>query len=201
MTGNDKPARAPRRTPPTRAKRSTPTKAAAAATRAAVNNLDHPSGYAVTVKNQAVWWYVQGFSVAQILGKFEAAMPPVPVTRSTVQGWLDDAMRDIRVPPDEVDKARSRVVARLDAAAQVATEMMHEWAGSEMGLKAIDRLVRVEDRRAKLLGLDVPVRHDITLHERTQADIELEEMINEARAKTALAEAQVIAEASADEAL
>jgi hypothetical protein len=56
-------------------------------------------------------------------------------------------------------------------------------------LAAMDRFLKIQDRRAKLLGLDAPTRVDATVTETTQADLELAEMVREAQAKAAAAEA------------
>lgn len=65
-------------------------------------------------------------------------------------------------------------------------------------LQAIDRLVKIEDarrrnaeRRAKLLGLDAAVKVDATVHQMTQEDIELAELVREAQAKNAVEEARI----------
>lgn len=49
-------------------------------------------------------------------------------------------------------------------------------------LAAADRLLKVAERRAKLLGLDTPVKVDATVQQVDARDAELTEMINEARA-------------------
>jgi ribosomal protein S4 len=57
-------------------------------------------------------------------------------------------------------------------------------------LQAIDRLVKIEDarnrnaeRRAKLTGVDAALKVDATVHEVTQQDLELQEMIRDAKAR------------------
>ncbi|MEU3281604.1 hypothetical protein [Streptomyces antibioticus] len=62
-------------------------------------------------------------------------------------------------------------------------------------LQAIDRLVKIEDarrrngeRRAKLTGIEAAVKVDATVHEVTQQDIELQEMLREAKARVAAQE-------------
>jgi hypothetical protein len=59
-------------------------------------------------------------------------------------------------------------------------------------LQAIDRLVKIEDarnrnaiRRAKLTGIEAAVKVDATVHEVTQQDLELQEMLREAKARVA----------------
>jgi len=54
---------------------------------------------------------------------------------------------------------RSFQLARLDEATQLCMRLIQE-AGDE-GLAAVDRLVKLEDRRAKLLGTDAPERNEI----------------------------------------
>lgn len=49
-------------------------------------------------------------------------------------------------------------------------------------MQAVDRLLKIQERRAKLLGLDTPVKADVTVHQVDARDAELLEMINEARA-------------------
>lgn len=73
-------------------------------------------------------------------------------------------------------------------------------------LQAIDRLVKIEaarnqnsERRAKLLGLDAALKVDATVHEVTQQDIELQEMLQEAKARVA-AQEQALRDGSSGEA-
>ncbi|MEU1309496.1 sigma factor-like helix-turn-helix DNA-binding protein [Streptomyces cinnamoneus] len=72
-------------------------------------------------------------------------------------------------------------------------------------LKAIDRLVRIEEgrqkadaERRKLLGLDAPARIEAAVHEVTQQDLELQEMVNALKARNAAAEEQLRAGDSSD---
>jgi hypothetical protein len=60
-------------------------------------------------------------------------------------------------------------------------------------LGAIDRLIRISESRRKLCGLDAPVKvsadvsGQIDVHETTQADLELQELLREAKARAAAA--------------
>lgn len=56
--------------------------------------------------------------------------------------------------------------------------------------RAVDALLRVSERRAKLNGLDAPIKVEATVTEVSQADIALQEMVAEAKAKWAAAEQQ-----------
>jgi hypothetical protein len=66
-------------------------------------------------------------------------------------------------------------------------------------LAAIDRLLKIEDARRKnnesqrkLLGLDAPTKVDAQVTEVTQQDIELQEMLRNAKAKVQLEEQSII---------
>ncbi len=66
-------------------------------------------------------------------------------------------------------------------------------------LKAIDRLLRLSDARRRLLGLDVPVRADVTVHQVDVTELALMEIIREAQAKNAQTEAAIKGELVRDE--
>lgn len=62
-------------------------------------------------------------------------------------------------------------------------------------LQAVDRLLKIEEarrrngeRRAKLTGIEAAVKVDATVHEVTQQDLELQEMIRDAKAHVAAEE-------------
>jgi hypothetical protein len=66
-------------------------------------------------------------------------------------------------------------------------------------LQAVDRLNRIEESRRRvgeairrLLGLDMPVKVDATVTEVTQQDVELQEMLRDAKVKMQLEEQQII---------
>jgi hypothetical protein len=62
-------------------------------------------------------------------------------------------------------------------------------------LAAIDRLIKIEDARERnaaalrrVFGIDMPVKVDATVHEVTQQDLELQEMVRDAKARVAAQE-------------
>lgn len=66
-------------------------------------------------------------------------------------------------------------------------------------LQAVDRLLKIEDarrrngeRRAKLTGIEAAVKIDQTVHEVTQRDLELDELLREAKAQMKAAEQQIL---------
>lgn len=57
--------------------------------------------------------------------------------------------------------------------------------GMESRMQAIGLQLRLSERRSKLNGLDAPIRVDATITHRDAEDAELEELINEDRARAA----------------
>ncbi|MGI8333455.1 hypothetical protein ACRYCC_26180 [Actinomadura scrupuli] len=55
-------------------------------------------------------------------------------------------------------------------------------------LNAIDRLLRIQERRARLLGLDVPVKAHVTVDQVDPRDLELAEILREAKVRQAAEE-------------
>jgi DNA polymerase III psi subunit len=109
----------------------------------------------------------------------------------------------------DIVTARALEEERLDKVLRIAVAISEGRANpelrlkanedQELRLKAIDRIQRIVNQRATLLGLNAPVRHDVMVTERTQQDIELEQMINEAKAKNALVQQQLAAEVGTDD--
>lgn len=58
-------------------------------------------------------------------------------------------------------------------------------------LAALDRLVRISERRSRLLGLDAVIKADVTVTQVDPRDLELVQLITEAQAKTAREEAEL----------
>lgn len=60
-------------------------------------------------------------------------------------------------------------------------------------LQAIDRLIRISERRCKMLGLDAPtpLKADVTLHQVDPRDLELMQLIEAAKERNAVIEAQL----------
>lgn len=72
-------------------------------------------------------------------------------------------------------EARTFELARLDAVDRLA------WVQAENGeLKALEVLLKVSDRRAKMLGLDQPVQHTVSFEAVEAAIAEYEQQLREA---------------------
>lgn len=124
----------------------------------------------------------------------------VGVSSMVVQG---DIKKLIQENLNDADVARARALeeVRLDNVLRTAVGIAENVKGDpELRLKAIDRIVRISAARASLLGLNMPARLDMTVTERSQADIELEELINEAKAKNDAIAQKLKAEAGPDDA-
>jgi hypothetical protein len=61
----------------------------------------------------------------------------------------------------------------------------------DIKLRAVDRALRARESFRRLFGLDQPTKVDATVHEVTQQDLELQEMLREAKARTELEEQQI----------
>lgn len=87
---------------------------------------------------------------------------------------------------EAVAHGRAVEEARLDKLVLVAMQIATgESNGLEIRLKAIDRVIRAIGQRAQLLGLNVPAQLNVNITEKTQADLELDELLREAEARNA----------------
>lgn len=121
---------------------------------------------------------LKGMTLRQIA---EVVGVSIQIVSKDVKLMLMENLADVDIP-----RLRAMEEARLDKVLVVAMEIAEKKsADPELRLKAVDRVVRVSTQRATLLGLNSPVRHDVTVTERTQADVELEELINEAKVRNA----------------
>lgn len=88
---------------------------------------------------------------------------------------LADEVRKVEL--DRLDTWLARLEERLDA--------------GEDPVRVVPVAIKVAERRARMLGTDAPERADVTVHEVTQQDIELMELLAEARASQAVDEAGI----------
>lgn len=98
---------------------------------------------------------------AQVLALRRAGMPfsqiaiKVGISKSSahqlVQEGLEDARKQIA---SSVDELRAEEISRLDGMLAKAYPI-----AAKGDLQAIDRVLKIGERRAKLLGLDAPARH------------------------------------------
>ena len=86
------------------------------------------------------------------------------VAHSTAKEYLDEAMADLQAAQNE--KAEATRAVELDRLERLHMSLWPTATGKdtepETRNKAIDRLVRISERRSKLLGLDAPQRQELT---------------------------------------
>jgi len=138
---------------------------------------------------------VQAFDVILSGRSVADAASQIGADRRTVQRWVDEEIEQ-RVSP-RAEKLRALGNARLDQYRAWAWEIAENATG-ELRLKALDRLLHIERRWAALNGADSPVRVDAILTERTQADLEMEELLRELDARNAVIEGEIVDDAAAD---
>ena len=94
-----------------------------------------------------------------------------------------------RIIVEDVKEIRTVALERLDFALRGIMD-----AVGKGSLGAIDRMLRIEERRARLLGLDAPVRQEIEInhYERDTLDAELSELLNlmDSRAQSVVVETE-----------
>lgn len=149
-------------------------------------------------RRQVIQWRVAKMSLREISDMCLARFG-VRISHETVRRWVGEAHESHRrVDPERMSELRAEAAQELDTMAAVAWETVRTFAGTELALKAIDRLVSIGQAKMAMLGYKIPVRQDVHVHMQTPEDVELEEMINEAKARQANAEAAVVRAATED---
>ena len=98
------------------------------------------------------------------------------ISKSTVHNRIEAEIAE-RIQP-RAKALREMELARLDG---YLTTIAPRIAAGD--LQAIDRALRIAERRAKLLGIDSPIQVEQTVTEVSAEDIELMELVNEAKAR------------------
>lgn len=82
------------------------------------------------------------------------------------------------IPPEEVEEARKIELDELDGLARGARALFHMNTMTVTDvLMVIDRLIRIQERRSRLLGLDKPVKVDAHIQVTDQIDGEIEALL------------------------
>jgi len=109
----------------------------------------------------------------------------------TVRGWVETEIES-RVSP-RVEKLRAMGNARLDRLRSIAWAVAIDVDQSpKLRLEAIDRVLHIERRWAALNGADSPVRVEAVYTEKTQQDLEMEELFRELEARNAVIEGEIV---------
>ena len=103
-----------------------------------------------------------------------------PISEATA--WRRIEMEGLhRVQPAE-DALRALELDRLDRYLLAAETVALTSKDPRDKLAALDRALKIQERRAKLMGLDAPERHDVTVQQVDPADAELAAMIRAEKA-------------------
>lgn len=148
----------------------------------------------------------------KVLAKRNVGLPMVQaardlgISRDTAERCMKLALAE-RIPPT-VDEFRRQQNDRLDqtqreieANIETANYLARKGAADEnfamveramaMRSQAVALQIRLDERRAKLNGLDAPIQADLTVHTVDPADAELAELLREAQAKAAAQSSEV----------
>lgn len=122
------------------------------------------------------------------------------VSKTTVSRWCGENRSSRRQGEGRVDVValRAEAAEQIDVARRAAWKMFREHLHPRVKLDALTRVESLTMAKAKLMGLNMPIKIDVQVHELSAAEQELQEMINEAKAKAAADEAAVIEAASKD---
>ncbi len=112
---------------------------------------------------------LKGKSIRQIAAALDVAVATAHNDLKTVlertKEENNQAAEDHRVVSvSRLDRAIATIEEALEAVTVHTNEdgdVIHAGADHELRLKALDRLIKLEERRAKLLGLDAPVKTEV----------------------------------------
>lgn len=126
-----------------------------------------------------------GFSLQQISDRLGPNI-------ETIRIWCQEAARGRQYPtPQSLNRVRGEMVVELEAMQHEALRVARMYPGTELALKGLTVANHILRTRANLIGVNAPQRVDVKVEEITEADRELFDMINEAKAKSALAEDKI----------
>ncbi|MEZ0066692.1 hypothetical protein ABIA32_002704 [Streptacidiphilus sp. MAP12-20] len=129
-------------------------------------------------RRQAVELRIAGRSWQQIADQLEYSSKGAACT--DVRRALEKAVEKLAIP---LEAHRQLELDRLDAIQNALWDKVLDG-----DTKAIDTTLRLMDRRAKLLGLDAPQRHELTLEAIDAALADVEQQLAAARSEAAEAE-------------
>jgi DNA-binding Lrp family transcriptional regulator len=87
---------------------------------------------------------------------YQSIADELGLSKPTVYEAIGRALEDLVREPAE--RVRGQEVKRLDAMLEALWQQARVCDDREIQLKTIDRVIKIQERRAKLLGLDAPER-------------------------------------------
>lgn len=126
----------------------------------------------------------------------------VKVAHETIRRWTKEVrLTHEHVTSERIVRLRGEQAHRLDALQRLAMNQAVEFAGTKIGLDAINQATNVSRAISMLMGANLPVRHDISMTVETEQDRALRAMLEQARLKAEQDRQRVIEAASADPSL
>lgn len=121
------------------------------------------------------------------------------VSHETIRRWTKEVrLNHEHVTSERIVRLRGEQAHRLDALQRLAMEQAVAFAGTKIGLDAINQAANVSRAISMLMGANLPVRHDISMTVETEQDRALRAMLEQAKLKLDQDRQRVIAAASAD---
>lgn len=111
------------------------------------------------------------------------------ISHGTVANRLSEAVRN-RVEPVR-EEYRAYEVDRLDKMVDTVQQIIDNTSDPEVKLKAVDRLLRIQDRRAKLQGLDIQQVDVVVREGYSEQELELQALLAGAKQRNAVVEAEL----------
>lgn len=158
-----------------------------AARSASRRHPDHNEAQVAARRAEAFEMRLAGMNPSQIAVK-------MGIHRATVRGYIEIEVASLIQP--KAAEMRAVENERLDHLLIEAKEVLEKGKGTELALKAIDRILNISRRRSALNGLDMPLRVDLHSVELTQQDLALQELLNEAEARNATIEGEIVGKAA-----
>jgi len=136
-----------------------------------------PGGY-IRTEEQALL-DTEALKLRSLGWSYQKVADAIGTTKATAYNRVQRALAAI--PAEAVDEFRRLEMERLDLVLNVA--MDKAMSGDKGALFAVDRVISIMDRRAKLMGLDAPTKHEVLTLDAVSAEIQrLEQQLGESDA-------------------
>lgn len=128
---------------------------------------------------EAIRAVVAGFPLSQVAERVGCA-------KVTVWRWYTGAIKDREIAnnPSAVSNARAKIALELETAREEAWKIIRNYPGTKIALEALVQINNLIRNQAVLQGLNAPTVVHVDTPAANETDLELQEMITEARAKS-----------------
>lgn len=130
-------------------------------------------------QSQALSLRIKGYSFREIAAEIGVS---VSVAHSDVRSAMSGTLKRTQ---DELDAERELELHRCDVGLRVTAKILADESldpASELKLKALDRQVKLQEQRAKLLGLYAPAKQEVEVTGVSLDDLEKRRALAEANA-------------------